>query len=206
MRNMNKSDPRIDAYILKSESFAQPILEHFRKLVNTTCPEVTETIKWGFPHFMYRDAILCSMAGFKKHCTIMFWKAPLFKDTLLKNNKREEGMGHFGKITGIKDLPKDKILINFIKEGMKLNESGIKLPKSPKIIKPELEIPEAFQKALKQNKKASQAFKNFSPSHRREYILWITEAKTVGTRDKRIASALEWLFEGKSRNWQYEKK
>ncbi|KAF0143131.1 MAG: hypothetical protein FD122_89 [Stygiobacter sp.] len=203
---MGKKDPRVDAYIAKSQEFAKPILEHFRELVHKACPDVEETIKWGFASFDYKGPY-CSMASFKQHCAIGFWKATLMKDTkLIANAKSESAMGHLGRITSLKDLPKDKELIAYLKEAAKLNADGVKLPAKPKSKKPkELVIPDYFTKALKKNKKSLETFNNFSYSNKREYVEWITEAKTEETRNKRIATAIEWLAEGKVRNWKYVK-
>lgn len=198
-------DKRIDDYISKSEDFAQPILIHLRKLVHTACPMVEETIKWGFPIFEYKG-ILCNMAAFKQHCAFGFWKASLLKDgAMIKENKRS-GMGSLGKIKRLDDLPPDSALIEWLNEAMILNENGIKLPEKKKNLKAKIIVPDILIKALGKNKKAGAAFNNFSPSHKREYIEWIVEAKTEATRDKRLATTIEWLTEGKSRMWKYVKK
>ena len=132
---MLKKDKRIDAYITKSAPFAKPILKHFRALVHRACPEVEETIKWNFPHFDYKGSMMCSMAAFKQHCAIGFWKASLLTDAkkLIERANSEEAMGHFGRITSLKDLPKDAVLTKYIKEAMKLNREGIKPPSKTKI-------------------------------------------------------------------------
>lgn len=203
---MLNKDPRIDLYISRSADFAKPILIHIRELVHKACPDVEETIKWGFPHFEYKGP-LCDMAAFKQHCSFGFWKAALMKDkTLIANAKSESAMGHYGKITSIKDLPSDKKIIAHITDAMILNEKGIKLPPR-KIItaKKEIVVPDYFLKQLKKNKKAFTTFKNFSPSHKREYIEWVTEAKTDETKNRRMETAIEWMTEGKSRNWKYMK-
>lgn len=202
---MGKRDARIDEYISKSADFAKPVLIHLRELVHKTCPDVEETMKWSFPHFDYKG-MLCHMASFKQHCAFGFWKAELMKDkTLMQNAKSESAMGHLGKITSLKDLPSDKKLISYIKEAVKLNDDGVKLPPRKKS-ETETTVPDYFIKALKKNKKAFNTFDNFSPSHKKEYIEWITEAKTEETRNRRIITAIEWMTEGKSRNWKYMKK
>ena len=201
------TDPRIDQYIKKAQPFARPILEHIRALVHRACPDVQETMKWSFPHFDYKG-ILCSMAGFKQHCTFGFWKASLLKDPdqiLTKVGKT--AMGHFERITSVEDLPSDKILIAYIKEAAKLNEQGVKLPPKEKApVGKIIEVPAELTTALKRNKKALKTFDEFSPSHRKEYIEWITEAKSDATKEKRIETAIEWLSEGKQRHWKYVKK
>jgi uncharacterized protein YdeI (YjbR/CyaY-like superfamily) len=162
-------------------------------------------MKWSFPHFDYKGEMMCSMAAFKQHCVFGFWKASLMKDpVLVENAKSEVSMGHLGRITSLKDLPADEKIIGWIKEAMLLNEQGIKLPaKTKPTEKKEIIVPDYFLKALDKNKKALQTFKNYAYSHKKEYVEWITQAKTEETRNKRMATAIEWLAEGKSRNWTY---
>lgn len=202
---MKNTDPRVDSYIKKSADFAKPILSHLREVIHKACPEVTETVKWGFPHFEYKG-VICSMASFKAHCAFGFWKAAVMSDPekILKT-KQSAAMGQLGRISKLNDLPSDKILIEYIKEAVKLNEAGIKTVKVKKV-KKELDLPDYFVKSLKKNKKALSGFEAFSPSHKREYIEWITDAKTENTREKRMNTAIEWIAEGKSRNWKYMKK
>ncbi len=205
---MAKKEKAIDAYISKSADFAKPILNHIRELVHKTCPDVEEKMKWSFPHFDYKGEMMCSMAAFKQHAVFGFWKASLMKDpVLVETAKSEVAMGHLGRLTSVKDLPADKKMIAWIKEAMLLNDKGIKLAAKPKAAdKKELIIPDYFITALAKNKKAKQVFEGFAYSHKKEYVQWITEAKTEDTRNKRMATALEWLNEGKSRNWKYERK
>jgi uncharacterized protein YdeI (YjbR/CyaY-like superfamily) len=205
---MGKKDPRMDAYIERSADFAKPVLKHFRNLVHKTCPDVEETMKWSFPHFDYKGGMMCSMASFKQHCAISFWKASLMKDSekLIGMAKSEEAMRHLGRITSLKDLPKDPVLAKYIREAMKMNEEGIKLsPKAKPAAKKELEIPAYFTKALSKNKKAMKTFEEFSYTNKKEYVLWITEAKSEKTRNSRLETAIEWMSEGKIRNWKYLK-
>lgn len=204
---MGKKDNRVDAYISKSADFAKPILNHIRATVHKACPEIEETIKWGFPHFDY-NGILCSMAAFKHHSAFIFWKASLMKDPeKILDVNRENAMGHFGKIVSVKNLPSEKIFIQYIKEAAKLNDNDVKLPQKHKTKeKKVLIVPDYFKKELKKNKTAHKTFEEFSYSNQKEYVEWITEAKTEETRKKRITSALEWLSDGKVRNWKYVKR
>ena len=205
---MAKKIKAVDDYISKKADFARPVLKHLRALVHKTCPDVEEKMKWSMPFFDYKGEMLCHMAAFKQHAVMGFWKAALMKDVvLMENAKSEVAMGHLGKITSLKDIPSDKKITGWIKEAMVLNDKGIKLTKEPKsVAQVETAIPAFFANALKKNKKAKQVFENFAPSHRKEYLQWITEAKTEETRNKRMATALEWITEGKGRNWKYEKK
>jgi uncharacterized protein YdeI (YjbR/CyaY-like superfamily) len=202
---MPSHDPRVDAYIIKSADFALPILQHLRALVHAACPEAEETWKWSFPHFMYKGEILCSMASFKQHCAFGFWKASLMKDAKQLLDNRKEAMGSMGKITSLKDLPADKKILAWVKEAMKLTDAGVKLAKAKPVAAKELVIPASFSAALAKNKKAKAVFEKFSNSQKKEYADWLTEAKTIPTREKRLAKAMEWIAEGKIRNWKYVK-
>ena len=203
---MPKTDKRIDAYIAKAEPFAQPILNHLRALVHDVCPDVVETMKWSFPHFDYQG-VICSMASFKQHAVFGFWKASLMKDkTLMDNAASETAMGHLGKIRSMKDLPSDKIMKSYIKEAMELNEMGAKVARTKPMKGRKVTVPASLKKALERNRKASKTFEEFSPSNKKEYVDWIVEAKTEETRDKRVKTAVEWMAEGKIRNWKYVRK
>lgn len=199
---MATKDPRIDAYIAKSAGFAKPILKHLRKVVHAGCPQVEETMKWSMPHFDYKG-VMCGMAAFKEHCAFGFWKEGL----VLGGNKATEstGMGSFGCIKSLGDLPDEKTLISYVRKAAALNDAGIKAPgrTKPKKRAP-LEVPADFTGALKKNAKARKTFENSSPSHQREYIEWITEAKREETRKVRLATSIQWLSEGKARNWKYQ--
>jgi len=204
---MASTDRRIDGYIVRSADFAIPILQHLRAVVHEACPDVQETMKWSFPHFQYKKTILCSMASFKQHCAFGFWLGSQMKDPegILEKGERSS-MGHLGRITSLKDIPSKKILIKYLKEAMVLIDKGAKLEKKTAApAKKALVVPSYFLSALKKNKNAYLTFMNFSYSHRKEYVQWITEAKTLETRNKRMNVAIAWLEEGKSRNWKYEK-
>jgi uncharacterized protein YdeI (YjbR/CyaY-like superfamily) len=201
---MPTKNTAIDAYIAKSQPFAQPILLHLRKLVHKACPNVEEKIKWGMPFFDYKGP-MANMAAFKQHCSFGFWKASLMSDlTLLETAKSEVAMGHLGKITSLQDLPKDTQIIAYIKEAMQLNEEGKKVVKAKAVTaSKELVIPSYITEAIQQNEQAFATFQAFPPSHKKEYVQWIDEAKTEVTKSKRLAKAIETLSEGKPHNWQY---
>jgi uncharacterized protein YdeI (YjbR/CyaY-like superfamily) len=207
---MGTKDPRIDSYIAKSADFAKPILTHLRKLIHDTCPSVEETMKWSFPHFTYKGPadrsprILCSMASFKQHCAFGFW----YLSTMTDNQQASQAMGQFGRITSLADLPSEKRLVQQIREAIKVHDSGVKprVSSRPPTERKELEIPDYFTAALKKNKKALATFENFNYSNKKEYVEWIVEAKTEETRKKRIETATEWMSEGKTRHWKYQKK
>ena len=205
MQNINHL---IDDYIAKAQPFAQPVLIHLRKLVHKACPNVKEEIKWSCPHFSYQGKILCSMAAFKQHCSFGFWlESSMTTMKLYRNNTdKTAGMGSFGKLTSLKDLPTEKELLKCIKEAMELIELGATLKKASPKKSAEIPVPKVLQAALDKNKKAKQVFTNFPPSQRKEYIAWINDAKTAATRISRIETTIEWVSEGKGRNWKYEKK
>jgi len=199
---MATRDPRIDAYIKKAQPFAKPILTHLRSVVHDACPGVQETLKWGVPHFDYKG-IFCGMAAFKAHTTFGFWKGALLKDQLPKVD--EKAMGHFGRITSMDDLPNAPTLARIVKAAARLNDDGVKVARMPKAKKPPLEAPADLLSALAKSKKAQAHFKAFPPGQQREYNEWIIEAKQDATREKRIKTAVEWIAEGKIRNWKYVK-
>lgn len=203
---MGKRNVRVDAYIAKSADFAKPILAHLRQLIHQACPDTEETIKWGMPAFEYKGPF-CGMAAFKQHAIFGIWKAKLLKDPknylLDRFSEGGKAMGNFGKLTSLHDLPPDNVIIDLIQQAKKLNDDGIKLPPRPQKEKKELIIPEYLMNEVKKNKEALTTFNNFSYSHKKEYIEWLTEAKTEKTRASRLAAAIEWMAEGKPRNWKY---
>jgi uncharacterized protein YdeI (YjbR/CyaY-like superfamily) len=202
---MAKTDPRVDAYIAKSAEFAKPILTELRSIVHAACPDVEETMKWSFPHFLYQG-MLCSMAAFKQHAVFGFWKGSLIV-TDRGAKKSEPGMGQFGRITKLSDLPPKRLLTVYIKKAMALNEDGVTVPRASKPKKSKIvRVPPDLAAALRRNSRARAAFEQFAPSHKREYIEWITEAKAKETRVRRLQTAIEWMAQGKSRNWKYEQK
>jgi len=200
---MPTRDPRVDAYIKKAPSFAQPILTHIRKVVHAAVPGVQETMKWSSPHFDYKG-IFCGMSAFKQHVGFGFWKAGLMKEILPGSGL--SAAGQFGRIESLDDLPNDKTLTKIIKFAKKLNDDEVKAPPMRKPgPRPALKAPADLLAALAKNKKATATFDNFPPGQRREYIRWVIEAKQAETRASRIKTAVEWMAEGKVRNWKYLK-
>jgi uncharacterized protein YdeI (YjbR/CyaY-like superfamily) len=194
---MPTKDPRVDAYIAKAPEFAKPILIHLRTLAHQACPSVEETLKWRMPHFSHKG-ILFGMAAFKQHCAVHFWKGSL----ILGDNLRKGGFGNLGKVTALSELPGKATLLRFIKKAVELNEGGVKKSVT-KTERKRLVVPAYFRDALSKNKKAQTTFDNFSYSHKKEYVTWITEAKREETRQKRIKTALAWMAQGKPQNWKY---
>lgn len=207
-------DPRIDAYIAKAAPFARPILAHLREIVHEGCPGVVETVKWGMPSFEYKG-LLCGMAAFKRHCTFGFWKHALMfpEATGAKGGaagtgaaaKSDEAMGDFGRLTSLDELPARRVLVGYVRKAVKLNDENVKLPRPKRAAPQALVVPPDLAAALRKNKPAAGHFDAFSYSKRKDYIEWLTEAKAAETRARRLATAVEWIAEGKSRNWKYER-
>ena len=195
------NDPRIDAYIERAAPFAQPILTRVREVVHEACPQAEETIKWGMPTFVHAGGILCGMAAFKQHASFGFWKHAL----VVGEGEPRDGMGSYGKLASLQDLPPNKTLLAHIRKAMKLNQDGVKAPTTRKSApKPPPQAPGDLVAALEKNEAAQATFDAFPPGCKREYIEWIVEAKREETRAKRLAQAVEWMAEGKRRNWKYE--
>ena len=201
-------NPKVDAYIAKSQLFAQPILTHIRELVHKACPEAEEAIKWGMPFFMVRGVILGHMAAFKQHCALGLWGPEMNAILNADGLHSEDGMGSLGKLASLKDLPPDKKILDYYRHAAELILSGQRtksLLRPAKAPKPAPKVPAELTAALKKNKEAAKVFSGFSASCQREYVDWITEAKRPETKEKRIAQAIEWIAEGKQRNWKYQK-
>ena len=196
------TDPRMDAYIANAAPFAQPILEHLRAMVHRALPGVEETIKWSMPHFMLRGKNVAGMAAFKAHCAFTIHgqgrHGPKGDD--------EGGMGQHGRITALADLPDDRVLIERLRaarERVELTGSATKRPVA-RAPTSDLPMPDELALALASNPATQARFDAFAPSDRRDYSEWIGEAKQPATRAKRAAQAIEWIAEGKKRNWKYE--
>ncbi|MBS0028255.1 YdeI/OmpD-associated family protein [Chitinophaga sp. 22321] len=201
-------NPEIDNYIANASDFAKPILTHWRKLIHERCPNVTEVIKWALPHFEYKNENIFVFASYKNHCSFSFMKDSLMTDARLKANKDLKPIQKFlGKISKQEQLPPDAEFIAMLDEAVQLNEKGVKIQRGkPASDKPKiLQTPDYFVAALAANPKANEVFESKSNSFRKEYIIWISDAKTEETRQKRITEALEWIAEGKGRFWKHQK-
>lgn len=194
-----KTDPRIDAYIAKQADFARPILEHLRGVLHEACPDGEETVKWGMPSFTYRGKILASMAAFKAHATFGYWNDSM----LQQEEKNRTAMGQFGRLTTLDNLPARAELVDLTRRSMQLIEEGAKPPRATAKKAP-FTVPQDMRAAIDAVAAARATFDGFPPSSRREYVEWVTEAKRDETRSKRLAQTVEWLAEGKRRNWKYE--
>ncbi|MFA6168734.1 MAG: YdeI/OmpD-associated family protein [Gemmatimonadaceae bacterium] len=199
---MATRDPRIDAYIAKSAEFAKPILEHLRAVVHAACPDVEETMKWSMPHFDYRGEMMCAMSAFKAHAAFGFWKGAL---VLGANAQSRDAMGSFGRITSVKELPAKRVLVGYVRKAMALNDAGIKVARPKKHPKAAVVMPADLKAALMKSKRAWAQWQAFSPGRRREYLVWVLEAKQDATRARRISAIVSQVAEGKSQNWKYER-
>jgi uncharacterized protein YdeI (YjbR/CyaY-like superfamily) len=190
----------VDAYITRAPEYSRPILTKIRELFHKACPDIEEELKWNVPSFEYKG-IVGGMAAFKKYVGFGFWKQSLMKDPQ-KIFTKETGLGS-GRITALADLPPDKVLIAYIKEAVALNENDVKIARPKPRAATKLPVPSDLAKALKHNAEAGATFSGFSPSQQNEYVEWITQAKQDATRTKRLETAMEWLAQGKVRNWKY---
>jgi uncharacterized protein YdeI (YjbR/CyaY-like superfamily) len=204
------ADKRVDAYIAKAAPFAQPVLTHLRTLIHKACLDVVEEMKWSRPFFLHGGVILCHMSAFKEHCSFGFWGAEMEKVLREGGVVKEGGMRTLGRITSVKDLPPDKKMVGNLRLAAEMIENGLgdnritvarRVVKAPKAA---VKTPAEFAAALKKNKAASKVFEAFSPSCKREYVEWIADAKRTETRERRIVQAVEWIAEGKPRNWKYQ--
>lgn len=200
---MPHHDDRIDAYIAKAAPFARPILEHLRAVVHEACPTAEETLKWSMPHFTHAGKILAGMSAFKQHAA---FAVPMLDRGEGQADKRDDAMGHYGRISALSDLPAKRTLVAQLKQAVKAIDAGGKLRSTKRDTpKPALPMPDDFAKALAKTPVARTHFAKFAPSKQREYVEWIVEAKQDATRARRIVQAVEWISEGKARHWKYEK-
>lgn len=198
---MGPHDPRIDAYIAQAAPFARPLLERLRAQVHAACPEVEEAIKWSMPAFAYRGRPLASMAAFKQHATFGFWRGEE-----VTGARGEGAMGQFGRLRTPADLPDEARMRELVQRAMALIDAGAGARRAPRgAPRPLPEVPPVLQSALDAEPRARAAFDAFPPSHRREYIEWIAEARREDTRARRVAQAVEWIAQGRPRHWKYQR-
>ena len=160
-----------------------------------------ETLKWSAPSFTLDGKILLMMAAFKAHAALNFWRG----QELRGEEAKGEAMGQFGKLMSIADLPPDAEFDKLIREAAALAATAPPPRKVKHEPKPTADIHPDFAEALDDHPQAKAVLDGFPPSARRDYVDWIAEAKQESTRAKRIATAIEWLGEGKKRHWKYEK-
>jgi uncharacterized protein YdeI (YjbR/CyaY-like superfamily) len=199
-------NPQVTAYLADCAEFARPIMNHLRQLLHATCPSVVEQIKWGILHFDYHGDMMCIFAAHAKHCSFTFFKQAIMSDARLRENIDFPAAKRFmGRLTCLADLPPDRELIALIKEAMALNEKGIKLAPQPAKTPAVIEMPVEFASELSKHPQANSIFESKPASFRKEYLVWITAAKTDVTRQARIGEAISWIAQGKGRFWKYQK-
>jgi uncharacterized protein YdeI (YjbR/CyaY-like superfamily) len=192
-------DARVDTYIDDRAEFARPILSWLRERVHAACPEVEESIKWSMPAFSWKGKPLANMAAFKAHATFGFWDRQA-----LATGKEGEAMGQYGRIERLNDLPDAAMFEAQVRNAVARIDAGVKPVRAAKVPRLEAEVPAELAEALAGDPGAAATFEGFPPGCRREYCEWVGEAKRPETRAKRAAEAVEWLREGKRRNWKYE--
>jgi uncharacterized protein YdeI (YjbR/CyaY-like superfamily) len=201
---VGRRDARFDTALGKAAPFARPILTRLRAAVHAGCPGVVETMKWSHPSFEHHG-LLCGMAAFKAHCSFGFWKHALLVERAGSTGAAQ--LERLGRLTDVSELPSQAVLVRLVKLAAQLNEQGVEQAKAPRgAPKPPARVPADLARALGARPRARAAFEAFSPSHQCEYIEWLTEAKQPATRERRLATALEWIAEGKPRNWKYQRR
>lgn len=194
--------PKVDAYLAeRTAPFALPILTEIRARVHAALPGIEEGIKWGMPAFLYKGKTLCMMAAFKAHAILDF---PHGSQVTGGTGAEGTAMGEFGRMTSVDDLPKVPEFAHLLARAAALIDAGVKSRSAPKPKpKPVPNAPADFAAALSGTEGASAHYDAFSAACKREYVEWIEEAKRPETRTKRIAQAVAWIAEGKTRNWKY---
>jgi hypothetical protein len=201
---------QVTAYAAAMPAYAQPIFAHLRALIHTTCPDTDEAIKWSIPHFERDGDYLCIFAASPGHASFTFYKQQLMSDPRLRDNLNLPAIKRFmGRLTSLSDLPDDATLAAMLQEAADLNARGVRLPdrapKTPPVIDMPSAVATAVATALAANPAAQAVWDAKSAAWRKDYLVWITAAKTDPTRDARIAEALDWIADGKARFWKYQK-
>lgn len=192
-------DERVDAYFAKAQPFARPILEKVRSRVHAVIPDVEEAMKWSMPAYILGGKLVLITAAFKAHAALNFWRGQE-----LGGEKNADAMGQFGRISSLDELPSDAELDRLIREAAELSKSAPAPRQTKHEPRSAPEIHPEFEAALAKAPKSRATLEAFPPSAQRDYFEWISEAKQDSTRQKRIATALEWLAEGKRRHWKYQ--
>jgi uncharacterized protein YdeI (YjbR/CyaY-like superfamily) len=204
-------DARVDAYIAAAAPFARPLLEHVRSAMHAALPELTEDIKWSHPFFLLDGKPFASTAAFKAHCSLGFWRGgkPIAEAAALAaTNPKDKAMGQFGRLESLADLPSAAALRQVIVDAkaafLAAQETKAAAPPTPRAPREAPPVPDDFGAALRAQRAAQKAFTGFTPGQQREYVEWIVEARRAATRESRIVQAVEWIAEGKTRNWKYQ--
>lgn len=191
-------DPRVSAYIAKSPSFAQPILEHIRGVMHRARPDLDEAIKWSMPFFTLNGQVIANMAAFKAHAAFGFWRREI------DGGSSADTAGRFRDLMTVADLPDEPVIAAMLAEAIARMEAGGKTRRTPPGSKPELATPDDLRAALDAVPAAASGFAALPPGARREYIEWVTGAKQPMTRDRRIATTITQAAAGKKLNAKYK--
>lgn len=203
---------KIDKYIADAPEYARPIMEKLRKAVHKGCPQAEEAIKWGCPYFMYQGKLFCGMAAFKKHVGFGFWNS---KDMDDPEGLFESGTGKKASMCNahfhaVKELPTQKVLVDYVKQSKKLTDAELSKSKpAKKAAKKKVAVPKTpadLSSAFKTNKTAKSYFDSLAPSHRRDFLQWILDAKRDATREKRVNETVKLLKAKKTLHWKYQNK
>lgn len=189
----------IDQGIAEMEPFAQIICKKLRKLILSADTAIIEDWKWG-PNY-YLDGMVCGFWGFKKHVTLTFFQGALLKDKkkVLLENPGNVHNRHM-KFTDVKEV-NEKLIMEYLFEAIDNNRKGHKILETKEKI---VDVPEDVQKAFKKAKVLAY-FEGLAFTHRKEYVMWISDAKKEETRRKRITQAIEKLNQKQSLNDKYKK-
>ena len=200
-------DPRVDDYIAAAGPFARAPMQLVREAMHAALPDVTESIKWSHPFYLLDGRPFANMAAFKAHCSLGFWKGgrPVAEAAA---GERDKAMGQFGRIESLADPPKAAALRKLIVEAraawLAEKEDKASAPPAPRPARAAPAVPDDLAAALRARSGARRKFDAFTPSQQHEYVEWIVEARRAATRESRIAQAVEWIAEGKTRNWKYQ--
>lgn len=201
MSTVNKqASEKISQYIESADVKKKEILQRLRDFLNRDDFGLTEDWKWHAPNFN-SNGMVCWLAFFKSHVGLNFFKGSLIEDLhgLYDNASMDKG-NRIIKYKTINEI-NENLLEYYIYEAIKHNKEGAKITSK----KVEIEVPKDLAKALEKDIMAKDFFTNLAPGYKRDYIDWIISAKQEKTRLKRLETTLEWLGQGKKKNWRYKK-
>ena len=168
-------------------------------MVHEACPDCEETLKWSMPSFIYKGKILAGFASFKAHATFGYWNEPGAR----ARTRRAERDGPVRPADLARRSAAARDLVALTHKAMTLIDDGVK-PRATSTKKAPFTVPQDLRAAIDAVPAAKATFDGFPPWCQREYVEWVTEAKRDETRAKRLDQTVEWLAEGKRRNWKYE--
>lgn len=194
----------VNKYISNAPISQQKILSKLREIIHKASLDIEEKIRWSHPHFDYMGKGMCFIQALKERVTFGFWFGDKIYNSPKLSKEAKAIYETMGNLTDVSQIPSTKLIIEEIHLAMKLIESGNRDVKEKKV-KPQLVIPDYLSLRFKKDKTANSSFSKMSPSHQREYVDWIIDAKTDETRENRISTMMSQVKEGKSKNWKYIK-